>query len=135
MATVRMTFTSEAYARLRKMATLIGVISEVEVIRNALRLFEWYVQSKADGYNIARTKDGRTFSVVEIDFTPREDIASEPPTSDTLSTEERALLSKVGSHGLPDIRLGPKQRQLADSMVLRGILRKDGITYFPRVAS
>lgn len=135
---VRLSFSSSAYASLRKMGALLGVASDAQIIRHALRFFQWYLQAKAEGYQLARTKDGLSFTVVDLDFSTgaqQQDASDPDPDSGTLSHEERALLESVPPAGLPDIRLGPRQRRLAESLVTKGVLRKDGITYFPRIAS
>lgn len=64
---VQIDFTDEDMNRLGELAKLEGLKSKAELLRNAIRLFEWYVEQKQKGYSIALRKGGR-FRQVEVLF-------------------------------------------------------------------
>jgi len=47
-----MKFSDEAYSALDRLAELSGVQNKGEVIKDALRLYEWYLSAKSDGNKV-----------------------------------------------------------------------------------
>lgn len=50
-------FSSEAYSRLIELRRESDVKTNTEVVRNALRLFQWFLRAKKDGFRIQLVKD------------------------------------------------------------------------------
>lgn len=55
----------ERYDRLTTLEEKVGAASKVEVIRDALRLYEFVAAKKAEGYEIALRKNNETI-IVEL---------------------------------------------------------------------
>ncbi len=47
----------EAHKRLQEIRSLSDVTSNTELMRNALRLYEWYLEVKRDNFKIRLVKD------------------------------------------------------------------------------
>ena len=62
---VQVDFTSEAYERLQQIKDMAGVKSNTETIRNALRLYDWYLQKRADNCQLLLAK-GDVVKEVEL---------------------------------------------------------------------
>jgi hypothetical protein len=54
---VQLDFTPEAIDRLREIKELAGAKTNAEVVRNALRLYEWFLRQKKENYTIQLVKD------------------------------------------------------------------------------
>jgi len=54
---------SEAYERLLAIRQLAEAHTNVEVIRNALRLYEWFLEQKKEGYKFHLVKDEKALEV------------------------------------------------------------------------
>ena len=54
---VQLDFTPEALERLREIKELAGAKTNAEVVRNALRLYEWFLRQKKENYTIQLVKD------------------------------------------------------------------------------
>jgi hypothetical protein len=54
---VQVDFSSEAYQRLLQIKELAQEKTNVDTIRNALRLYGWYLEKKRDDYHILVAKD------------------------------------------------------------------------------
>lgn len=50
-------FSSEAYSRLQEIREESGAKSNAEVVRAALRLYEWYLQQKREKFKIQLVRD------------------------------------------------------------------------------
>lgn len=53
---VQIDFSSTAYARLEKIRELSDAQSNAETVRNALRLFDWFLHQKQEGYELRMVK-------------------------------------------------------------------------------
>ncbi len=62
---VQVEFTPEAHAQFQEMKKLSGARSKVATIRNALRVFFWFLRQRADGWKLHISKDG---TVKEVDL-------------------------------------------------------------------
>lgn len=60
---VQLDFTRPAFKRLRELKDLAGLRSLPDVFREALRVYEWYLIRKSEGYRLQIMKDGRTTDV------------------------------------------------------------------------
>ncbi len=52
-------FTEEALARLKALQSSTDAVTKAEVIRNALRVYEWLVQKDTEDYAFQIVKDGQ----------------------------------------------------------------------------
>jgi hypothetical protein len=64
---VQLDFSFEAYERLLALRSKSGVRTNAELVRNALRLFEWYLRIREEGQKIQLVKDNE-IREVEIVF-------------------------------------------------------------------
>jgi hypothetical protein len=62
---VQLDFSKTAFQRLNSIRERADVKTTAELVRNALRLFEWYMEQREGGYKIQVTKDGQ---IKEIEF-------------------------------------------------------------------
>lgn len=62
---VQLDFSKAAFQRLNNIRERADVKTNAELIRNALRLFEWYMEQKEGGFKIQVTKDNL---IKEIEF-------------------------------------------------------------------
>jgi hypothetical protein len=60
---VQLEFTPEAFERLRQIKILASATTNAEVVRNALRLYEWFLKQKADDYKFQLVKDNEAKEV------------------------------------------------------------------------
>ena len=51
------------YQRLQQLAEIVGADIKAEVIRDALRLFEYLAKQHDEGFSFQQTKDGETVRV------------------------------------------------------------------------
>jgi len=54
---LQLDFSSDAYGRLQEIRIASGCKTNADVVRNALRLYEWYLDQKRNGFSIQITKD------------------------------------------------------------------------------
>ena len=54
---VNFEFPLATYQRLEQMKTRTAAASLAEVVRNALRLYEWFLTKRDEGYELALVKD------------------------------------------------------------------------------
>ena len=64
---IQLDFSPESYARLLALRENSEARTNAELVRNALRLFEWYLKTKDEGYQIQLAKDDEV-KIVEIVF-------------------------------------------------------------------
>lgn len=50
-------FTEQAFRRLSKIKLLAEATSNSELLRNAIRLYEWYLERRKEGYKICLMKN------------------------------------------------------------------------------
>lgn len=60
---VQLDFTPDAYERLKAVQALAGKEAPADVVRNALRVYEWYLRKQKDGYRISVVRDGERTDV------------------------------------------------------------------------
>jgi hypothetical protein len=60
---VQLEFTPEALERLRQIRTLAEASSNAEVVRNALRVYEWFLRQRADEYKFQLVKNDQVKEV------------------------------------------------------------------------
>lgn len=60
---VQLDFTPEALERLREIKEMAEAKTNAEVVRNALRLYEWFLRQKRDNYKLQLVKDDRVKEV------------------------------------------------------------------------
>lgn len=63
---IQFEFSDEAYERMGKIKELTGATSFAELIRKALRVYEWVVQQEKNGYAIGLVKDGKMAKEVKF---------------------------------------------------------------------
>ena len=54
---VQLDFSVQAFEKLQELKQLTDARSNAEVIRSALRLYEWYVKTRRDNYQVQIAKD------------------------------------------------------------------------------
>lgn len=54
---VQLDFTPEALERLRQIKDMAEAKTNAEVVRNALRLYEWFLRQKQENYKLQLVKD------------------------------------------------------------------------------
>lgn len=54
---VQLDFSSEAFEKLVEIKKKSGATTNAEVIRNALRLYEWFLQKRSENYKLQIEKD------------------------------------------------------------------------------
>lgn len=54
---VQLDFTPEALERLRQIKEMADAKTNAEVVRNALRLYEWFLRQKQENYKFQLVKD------------------------------------------------------------------------------
>ena len=64
---IQLDFSPESYDRLLSLRDKSEARTNAELVRNALRLFEWYLKTRDDGYKIQLAKDNEV-KEVEIVF-------------------------------------------------------------------
>jgi hypothetical protein len=64
---VQLDFSPGAYKRLRELREKADARTNADLVRNALRLYEWYLNAKNDNYKINLIKNGEV-KEVEIMF-------------------------------------------------------------------
>lgn len=64
---VQLDFSAEAYNRLKQLRERSDARTNAELVRNALRLYEWYLNTKDDRYRIHLVRDNE-IKEVEIVF-------------------------------------------------------------------
>jgi hypothetical protein len=62
---IQLDFSPEAYKRLLELRTRSEARTNAEVVRNALRLYYWFLEQKENGYTFV-LKNGDTVKEVEI---------------------------------------------------------------------
>lgn len=64
---VRLIFTPEALDHLREVKELAGAKTDAEVVRNAIRLYEWFLRQQRENYKLQLVRDEKV-TEVEILF-------------------------------------------------------------------
>jgi hypothetical protein len=64
---VQIEFSPEVSARLREIKQMAGVKTNADVVRNALRLFDWFLRQRQDGWQLQLVR-GDTVREVEVIF-------------------------------------------------------------------
>ena len=59
-------FSADAYDRLKKMLKKSDSRTFAELVRNALRLYEWYLEQQDQGIELALVKDDKIIKQVKI---------------------------------------------------------------------
>ncbi len=61
---LQLDFSAEAYSRLEELRQKAGgQKNNAELVRDALRLYEWYLTRRAEGYKVQLAKNGETTTV------------------------------------------------------------------------
>jgi hypothetical protein len=60
---VQLDFTPEALERLREIKEMAEAKTNAEVVRNALRLYEWFLKQRRDNYKLQLVKDNKVKEV------------------------------------------------------------------------
>lgn len=60
---VQIDFSADAFARLDEVRMLAEAKTNAEVIRNAIRVFEWFLKQQKAGFRIHLVKDGQAKDV------------------------------------------------------------------------
>lgn len=60
---VQLEFTPDAMERLRQIRELASASTNAEVVRNALRIYEWFLKQKAEDYKFQLIKDDQVKEV------------------------------------------------------------------------
>lgn len=63
---VQLDFSPEAMERLQEIKKLADVKTNAEVVRNAIRLYDWYLRQKKENYKLLLVKDDRAKEVEVI---------------------------------------------------------------------
>jgi hypothetical protein len=59
-------FAPDAYQRLERMKVESGAASYAELVRNALRVYDWVKQQEREGYELALIKNGKQLKSVKL---------------------------------------------------------------------
>ena len=62
---VQLDFSSDAYERLQNLKNMADARTNAEVVRNALRIYEWFLNQRRDHWRVQVTKDD-TVKEVEL---------------------------------------------------------------------
>ena len=62
---IQLDFSAEAYERLLEIKERADASSNAEVVRNSLRVYEWFLEQKRNNYRIQLVKDN---TVIEVDL-------------------------------------------------------------------
>ena len=62
---IQLDFSAEAYERLLEIKERADASSNAEVVRNSLRVYEWFLEQKRNDYRIQLVKDN---TVIEVDL-------------------------------------------------------------------
>jgi len=65
---IQFEFSPEAYERLDEVKQATDAQSYAEVVRNALRVYDWMIKQQNKGYTIALSKEGEPLREVEFVF-------------------------------------------------------------------
>jgi predicted CopG family antitoxin len=65
---IQFEFAPDAYQRLQKMKDETEASSYADVVRNALRLYEWFITQQKEGYEIGLIKDDRLVKAIKFYF-------------------------------------------------------------------
>jgi hypothetical protein len=65
---IQFEFSPDALERLNRMKDLTDASSYAELVRNALRIYEWFVQQERAGYDIGLVKDDTLVKTVKLFF-------------------------------------------------------------------
>ena len=65
---LQLDFSSEAYQRLEELRKKADARSNADVVRNAIRLYEWFLEQKRGEFNRIQVSDGKTVKEIEIIF-------------------------------------------------------------------
>lgn len=60
---VQLEFTQEAFVRLHEIKSRANASTNAEVVRNALRVYEWFLEQKAEGYKLQLVRDNHVKEV------------------------------------------------------------------------
>lgn len=63
---VSLSLSTESVKRLSRLKKKAGTDDNAEVMRNALRLYEWLIEQTEQGYDIALLRDGHMVKDVKI---------------------------------------------------------------------
>lgn len=63
---IQFDFSEDAYSRIQKMKTKAGATSYAHVVRDALRVYEWYLEQKQAGCRFLLVKDDKNIKEVEL---------------------------------------------------------------------
>lgn len=63
---IQFEFSSEAVERLNKIKRESNAISYVEVVRNALRVYEWVLENERSGFEIGVVKDDDLVKIIKF---------------------------------------------------------------------
>ena len=59
-------FSADVYERLATMKDKAGAVSFAELVRDALRVYEWLLDQEKEGYDLALVKDGKLVKAVKL---------------------------------------------------------------------
>lgn len=59
-------FSADAYGRLARMKDKANVTSFAELVRHALRVYEWLLDQEKESYDLFLIKDGKPEKVVKL---------------------------------------------------------------------
>ena len=65
---IQFEFPQEAVDRLNRMRDQTGATSYAEVVRNALRMYEWFLDQQADNYDIGLVRDDKLVKTIKFVF-------------------------------------------------------------------
>jgi len=65
---IQFEFSQSAYQSLLQLRSESGVKTLSDLVRNAIRLYQWYIKQKKEGYTLALVKNGKVEKEVEIMF-------------------------------------------------------------------
>ncbi len=63
---LQLVFSADAYRRLNDAKHLSGASSQAQTVRDAIRVFAWFLQQRRDGFEIALLRDDKVEKVVEL---------------------------------------------------------------------
>lgn len=65
---IQFEFGPDAYQRLQKIKNETDAATYADVVRNALRLYEWFITQQAEGYDFGLVKDDKLVKAIKFYF-------------------------------------------------------------------
>ena len=119
---VQLDFSPEAYERLMELQRESGAPSNADLMRNAIRLFEWLVERHRDGYRVQLTnRESGQLREVEFAFLP-ESIGPKPLSNERVEDPAEPSPDEARSDSAEPRTVSNLSLELIDSALYRALL-------------